>query len=154
MLKSVLHFKLKTELWMPAPNKAAHGPPPTGKSVAKKIMPFSFSDRVQASWAFEHWNPTFHTGRIPGALVLFGFHCWMAKEIVWGQWTHNNPWQVVTAIWNLKSQRRTSSLLSIVTAGASSHSRRGHYYFSKWQEVAIVWFWTSFFSLLFLCPRD
>lgn len=79
-------------------------------------------DGVQASWAFEHCNPTSYTGRVPGALMLFGFHCWVAKEIVCGQWSHNNPWQVVTAIWNLKSQRRTSSLLSIVTAGASSHS--------------------------------
>lgn len=103
------------------PNKAAPVPlHPFDNSVAQKIKLFSSVCMwsLVGIWALQ---PHLSHRKSPGALVLLGSHCW-AKEIVCGQQPHSKPWQVVIAISNPRSQRRISSLLFIVTAGASSHS--------------------------------
>lgn len=116
--------------------------------LRKENHAFQLSGGAQASLVSECCNPTFHTRRIPGPLMFFSSHCWVAKEMVCGQRSYNYPWQVIIAICHPESQRRISSLLFIVTAGVS-HSFVVVIFFFKQQEVVIIWFWLSFFSLFF-----
>lgn len=103
------------------PNKAAPMPlHPFDNSVAKKIKAVSLHlhARPLSIWASQPHPSHRKSPLCPRTLQL---SLW-AKEIVCGQQSHNNPWQVSIAILNPKSQRHISSLLFIVTARVSSCS--------------------------------